>query len=87
MKHLREFALFFALQSLAYAAMCWNFRAIAQARYGHIFVSDRLCATLGFTLVKRVADAKGKVAMAGYVLGGAAGSLFSVWLTTHVFGR
>jgi len=87
MKSLRQFTFFFSVQALSYAAITWNYRSTAQARYGHMFASDMLCAFLGFTLIKRIADTKSKVALAGYVLGGACGSVLSAWTSTLVFGQ
>lgn len=87
MRHVRQFTAFFLIQGLCYAVTTWNYRATAQALYGHIFVSDMGCAFLGFTLIKKVADTKSKAACAGYVLGGAFGSVLSAWLTKLVFGQ
>lgn len=87
MKVIREFLFFFGVQALSYGAITWNYRSTAQARFSHMFVSDMLCAFLGFTLIKRIADTKSRVALAGYVLGGASGSVLSAWATTLVFGQ
>lgn len=87
MKRMREFAFFFFAQALSYAVITWNFRATAQARYAHMFISDMGCAFLGFTLIKKVAETKSRVAMTGYVLGGACGSLLSAWVSKAVFGQ
>ena len=86
MRALRQFAFFFSVQALSYAAITWNYRSTAQA-HSHMFASDMLCAFLGFTLIKRIADTKSKVALAGYVLGGACGSVLSAWASTLVFGQ
>lgn len=87
LKRVREFAFFFGAQALNYAVITWNYRSTAQARYCHMFVSDMACAFLGFTLIKRVADTQSRVALAGYVLGGACGSVLSAWASTIVFGQ
>lgn len=79
------FAYFFAVQFVAYGLLCWSYRAIAQANYWHIAMADTMYAALAFTIIKDVAKAESRAAMAGYVMGGLAGSLFSVWLTTKVF--
>lgn len=81
------FWLFFAVQCLSYGMLCWNYRAIAQARFVGIFVSDLFCAFIGFSLIKYVAGTKSHVARAGYVLGGAIGSVISVYITKVVFGQ
>lgn len=83
----RTFCFFFSVQFLNYGLLCWNYRAVSQARYGSIFASDLMCAAVSFTLIKRVTEAKSIAAMAGYVLGGACGSLLSVWITRTVYGQ
>ncbi len=60
---------------------------MAQARFVHIFASDMIAAFLGFTLIKRVAETKSRASLAGYVLGGACGSVLSAYVTTLVFGQ
>jgi hypothetical protein len=86
-KPLREFLFFFALQFISYAVITWNYRAVAQARYLSIGISDLCCAGLGFTAIKRVSKAEGHAALAGYVLGGAFGSMLSAWITTKAYGQ
>ena len=80
------FLLFFFAQALNYAVVAWNYRAVAQARYRHLIVSDLACAALGFILIKQVAQADSPAAMAGYVLGGASGSLAATWVTRKLWG-
>jgi hypothetical protein len=86
-RHARTFLFFFAVQFLYYALVCWNVRVIAQARPGGIFISDLCIAAIAFTLIKKVANTDSRVAMAGYVLGGAIGSVISVWITKQVYGQ
>ena len=86
MKSCKQFLLFFAVQFLNYGLLCWNYRAIAQARYGNIFASDLCCAAITFSLIKKVAKTESKAAWIGYVLGGAFGSIASVWITKHLYG-
>ena len=59
---------------------------MAQVRYPSIIASDLMVAALNFLVIKKVAETKCKIAMAGYVLGGMAGSVLSVWITTKFFG-
>jgi hypothetical protein len=77
----KEFFKFFLVQCLAYALITWNWRSIAHTAYLHIFVSDLLYAAVNFKIIKHVADAKSNAALAGYILGGACGSLAATWLT------
>jgi len=83
----REFLYFFCVQFLSYGFLCWNYRAVAQARMAHIVASDICCAVVSFSLIRHVAAAKSRWAAIGYVAGGVAGSVFSVWLTMDVFGK
>lgn len=87
MRAARQFLFFFAVQFLNYAMLCWNYRSVAQARFGNIFVSDLACAAISFTLIKKVANTDSRAAMAGYILGGAFGSVVSVWITKMVYGQ
>ena len=86
MKSCKQFLLFFVIQFVYYGVLCWNFRSISQARYGNIFSSDLACAAITFSLIKKVAKTESKAAWCGYVLGGAFGSIVSVWITKHLFG-
>jgi hypothetical protein len=87
LKNVKLFCFFFGLQFLSYAIITWNYRAVAQARYASIAASDLCCAALGFTAIKRVSEAKGHAALAGYVLGGAFGSVLSAFITRKVYGQ
>lgn len=81
------FCFFFVTQACSYGLMCWNYRAVAQVRYVHIGVSDAAIAALQFNVIRKVGEATAGRALAGYVLGGTAGSLASTWVTTIVFGQ
>lgn len=83
----KVFAMFFSVQCLYYGMLCWNYRSVAQAWYVSLFVSDLGCAAIAYSLIKKVANAKGKTAQAGYILGGAVGSVISVWLTKLIYGQ
>lgn len=81
-----EFLKFFFLQFLVYGVFCWNSRAIATGRLGHLFVSDLIYAFMAFTLVKMIVEARTWQAKLGYTLGGAFGSVLSVWVTKQLWG-
>lgn len=87
MKAVRKFGWFFSVQCLSYGMITWNYRVVAQARYGSIFLSDLACAAITFTLIKRIVDEHSKAAMAGYILGGACGSVFAAWVTKAIYGQ
>lgn len=84
---MRSFLFFFCAQACSYGFLTWNYRSIAQARYANIFVSDMFCAAVGYALIKHVAGNKSKAGYAGYVLGGACGSILSAWVTKMAFGQ
>lgn len=83
--NLITFLRFFLIQFLNYGILCWNYRAIAGVHYAHIAASDLCAAAVSFVIIKYVALTDSKYAPAGYIAGGVAGSLVSVWLTTKVF--
>jgi hypothetical protein len=83
---MKDFATFFCCQFLLYFIICWNYRVIAKGWVGQTVVSDLLFAAVNFTVIKKVAAAKGRLAMVGYVCGGAAGSASSVYLTKTLWG-
>lgn len=78
---LREFAYFFAAQFLNYAIMTWNMRAVALGWYLSIALTDLVIAGIGFTMIRRVAEAHSPLAIAGYCFGGMCGSLAAMYVT------
>jgi hypothetical protein len=75
------FGLFFALMFVTYALVSINTRMTARGSYLGTAWSDALIAVLGFTLIRRVAEAVALVAQVGYVCGGVCGSMLGLWLT------
>ncbi len=85
-----KFLFFFSTQFVMYGLLVANGRAYNQARYLATAVSDGLIAFQSFTIAKIIAkddNAEGLWVRSGYVLGGVAGSLFSIWLTKKLFGH
>lgn len=78
---MRDFLFFFALNFTAYGLLCWNYRAVARGWYGNIVLSDLSYAALNFLVIKNVVEAHSPASAAGYILGGAVGSVVSVYLT------
>lgn len=87
MSHVLTFAFFFGVQCLAFGLITWNWRMIAQGRYRSIFVSDLFYSAVNFALIQKVARADSEAAWAGYVLGGAVGSVLATWITKKVYGQ
>jgi hypothetical protein len=83
----REFVYFFAAQCLNFALVTWNIRSLALGWWGSMVISDVLISVLGFTLIKKIAEAKSTTAMIGYAVGGACGSLLAVFVTKKAFGQ
>ena len=83
----KTFLVFFSIQCVNYGLITWNYRAVAQARFISIFASDLCCAAVSFKLIKRIVKHDSHAAMAGYVLGGAVGSVLSAWITKLVYGQ
>lgn len=78
--------LFFVVQFINYANLCWNFRAIAQAQYLSIAITDGIASYIGFKLVKKIGEAESRAALIGYMAGGMVGSLVSTYVSKKVFG-
>lgn len=83
--NLLSFVKLFAVQFVNYALLCWNYRSVAQARYAHVFASDLFCAAVSFWLIRRVVRSGSRWEAAGYVAGGAVGSVASVWVTRTIW--
>lgn len=71
----------FVAQFLTYGVFTWNARAIAHMAYRQAFLSDLLFGFLTYETIKLIGEGKTKVERVGYALGGACGSLVSMWVT------
>lgn len=83
----RPFSMLFAAQFVNYGFIAWNYRMIAQAHYGSIFVSDIACASLSWFLIRRVAKEDSMAGFYGFALGGACGAVVSTVITKMVYGQ
>jgi len=84
---IKEFGLMFIIQVVSYGLLCINFRAAAQAHYLWASLSDFAIATLGYFVLKHLATSASTVHQwLGYALGGVAGSLLGIWLSTVILG-
>ena len=79
----------FFTQVLMYGLLCINYRAIAQANYPLIVISDFIFASTNFFIIKKIAkDDNGSVFLwIGYTTGGVVGSLIGVWSSQHYFNN
>lgn len=86
---LRSFFLFLSTQALSYFLFVANGRAYTQGHYGWTAATDGLYAAQSFFLIRRLVreDANDAWSFSGYVLGGVVGSLLSIYVTTHLYGR
>ena len=84
----KEAALLFFIQIVLYGILCINFRAVAQAHYLWASLSDFAIATLGYFVLKHLATSASTVHQwLGYALGGVAGSIFGIYLSTVLLGH
>ena len=84
---LKAFCLLFGVQFLQYFLVAFNLRAVAAGLYGWTFVSDLVAAANAYLLIRRIAEAKGGIAFAGYLAGSAFGGMLAIfttkWLAIH----
>jgi hypothetical protein len=78
---LNAFLIFALLQTLNFVLLVVNIRAIAHVQYGWAIATDGAICLLGWTLLKKITEAKGWHARAGYVCGGMVGSFLGIWIT------
>ena len=82
--------LFFAFtQFLSYFVFVANTRAFTSGLYGWTAITDGWLAMQGFVMVRIIAKSEGDGfwELAGTVVGGIAGSLSSIWVTHHLYGK
>lgn len=88
-KGLKQFSLFAGTQCVSYFLFVANGRAYTQGHYGWTAITDGLYAAQSFFLLRRLVkdEANNAWSFAGYVFGGVAGSLLSIYVTTRIYGR
>jgi len=69
------------MQCVAYLVLVTNLRAISALQYVPALGTEMLYLVIQWTMLKKVVGATSKWEQAGYVLGGASGTLLSMWLT------
>lgn len=85
--HLKEFGKMFCTQFFMYCVCCISYRALAQARYLATFTTDITFGYCAYYVTRKIANSHSRAGQAGYVIGGAFGSLMAIWLTQHFWGR
>lgn len=84
---LKDAAVMFCIQVVAYLLATLNFRVVQSGSYAGVAVTDALLATFGFLVVRRVARSEEAWHLwLGYMLGGVVGGVLglavSLWLGT-----
>lgn len=82
-----QFWFFFGMEFFAYFLIVANTRAFTLGLYGWTALTDCIFSFSNFYFISKVAKTESRAAWAGYTLGGTLGSLASIWLTVHVYGR
>lgn len=85
----KRFAIFFASQMISFFIICANFRALAQGLYCWTAFTDTLIVFQNMMMAKifiEDANARDKWSIAGATIGGACGSVLSIYVTKHLFG-
>ena len=77
----KPFVTFFVVQAVAYLVLVTNLRAISGLQYEFAMGTEMLYLFMQWHILRRVVGATRKREQAGYILGGAAGTLLSMWLT------
>ena len=84
---LKESGLMFLIQIVSYSLLCINFRAVAQAEYFQAAISDFTIATLGYFVIKKLANTDNSLHQwLGYSLGGVVGSIIGIYLSKILLG-
>lgn len=79
----------FSSQLFSFFLITANFRAIAQGLYFWTAVTDVMIVIQGLIITKLLIEdenARDKWSIAAFSIGGACGSLLSIWVTKHLFG-
>lgn len=90
MQWLKIFLFWFAAEFVLYGFLVANGRAYVQANYPATLATDMFISGFNFYFVKKFIEGKDNrslPAFLGCVLGGGSGSLVSIWLTVHMYGK
>lgn len=78
---MRNFLSFAILQAVAYFILVANIRALAHLNYPMAAITEVVYLAVQWTVIRRIVVADGWAAKLGYIAGGTAGSLLSMWVT------
>lgn len=85
---LGRFALFFASEAVSFFFIAANFRAVALGLYFWTGLTDMLLVFQGMVITRLMFDdarTRDWLSIAGFTLGGAAGSMLSIYVTKHLW--
>ena len=83
----KQFAFFFFTEMVSYFLIVANTRAFTLGFYWWTGLTDFIFAGSNFYLFQKVAKVESNMAWLGYTLGGTTGSLVSMWVTIHLYGK
>ena len=83
----KDFLTLFILQSLNFAVICINYRAVAQADIPLAVITDMVWALLNYILIKKVATSNSPYKFMGYLLGSALGSSLGIIVSKLFLGQ
>lgn len=84
-----RFLFFFGSELFSFFFIASNFRALAQGLYFWTALTDMTLVFQGMIITKLMIDdqkARDWLAIIAFTLGGACGSLLSIYVTKHLFG-
>jgi len=67
--------------------LTWNYRAVALGWPVSLVATDMAISFYQFMIIQKIVEDKSKLALAGFTLGGACGSLSMLYLTKWWFGQ
>lgn len=82
-------AILFGTELLAFFTIACNFRALSQGLYGWTALTDCWLVAQNMVITKLMFDdekTRDWWSIASFSLGGACGSVLSIWVTKHIFG-
>jgi hypothetical protein len=86
-KNIKEGFLLFFAQTISFALISLNYRAIAQANYLYTGLTDVFIAMLTFFVVRKIAQTQTTIShWIGYTIGSVLGSFMGIFISKFVLG-